>query len=163
MNRVIHWICYTVSTLILIALAGLLTIQRSLSNFSDDISELGGIICALLMAFEIALFFGIEAVKRKVLPKSLQKFGAGATRCLRSYHAPVGAMACSILLFHILLSWNMSNFLHVEYITGYACTAFLILSIVSGVVYKLNRKLMTLLHILFSFAAVVPFVLHIAD
>jgi apolipoprotein N-acyltransferase len=162
-SNAIHWIYYIVSIFIVTASAGLCIINISLPEFIEDLNELSGIICAILMGFELALYLGIEIVKRKLLPKSLQKHGIWATRYLRSYHLPVGSIACSVLIAHILLSWEIGDPLAYESITGLFCTAFLVLSILFGLIYKMNRKLMTKLHVIASFVAVAPFVMHIAD
>jgi hypothetical protein len=135
----------------------------SVPMFYEDFNELTGIISAILMSFELALLWGIETTKRKLLPKACQKQGILATRYLRNYHVPVGVLSCSLLISHILLSWKFGKPLDFEFITGYFCTAFLIVSIIFGLLYKRNRKLMNKLHLLFSFAALVPFVLHISD
>jgi hypothetical protein len=162
-SSAIHWIYYIESILIVTASAGLYRVNISMPEFIEDLNELSGIFSAILMGFELALFLGIEIAKRKLLPKSFQKQGIWVIKYLRSYHLPVGSLACSVLVSHILLSWEIGELLDYEYITGFFCTGFLLLSILFGFIYKTNRKLMTKLHIIASFAAVAPFVLHIAD
>lgn len=102
LNRRMHGFCYYTSILIVTASIGLHAMDLSVPMFYEDFNELTGIISAILMSFELALLWGIETTKRKLLPKACQKQGILATRYLRNYHVPVGVLSCSLLITALL-------------------------------------------------------------
>jgi apolipoprotein N-acyltransferase len=162
-TKIIHTACYAVSGLIVaIAVLGFVA-HDPLSWVGEDGDEFGGTLSALLMAFEMSLFFGLEIIRRKYLPKPLLKYGVFVLKYMRMYHYPIGALACSVLAAHILQTWNPGKILQFNALTGLVCTVFLVMSLVTGVIYKLRRKIMTRLHVAFSFVSVFPFLLHLAD
>lgn len=97
--------CYAASGLIVLAIAAMLLRRVDLAGFSEDGSEFSGSLSAILMAFEMAIFLGMETIKRRLLPKSIQKHGVMALKYLRMLHIPAGMLALSVLAFHVLLAF----------------------------------------------------------
>jgi hypothetical protein len=159
----IHRLLYSFSALIVAATLALCTLSLHRPKHSEDIAELSGVLSAILMGFEMALFFGIELNRRNLLPHAIRKHGVWATRHLSALHLPMGAMACSMLLPHILLSVGNGRMFGYESIMGFVCAAFLFASLIAGLLSRMNRKPMARLHIQFSLIALLPFILHLAD
>jgi hypothetical protein len=130
--------------------------------FFEDIGETTGTALGVLMGFEMVLFFFIQALKRKLIPQIILKPVVKLTRVLRQYHNCVGALTLSVLLFHVSLTLDLSNPLKSDFVTGYMVTTLVVLSVVFGLFYKPKRKNLSLLHIIFAFLALLPFLLHVS-
>jgi hypothetical protein len=125
--------------------------------------EISGIASTFFMGLAMALYVGLRMLKKKVIPKAYVSYGVTLTKLLNIYHYPISALSFSLLVTHLLFSWDISKITSFDYIMGYASTVLIILSLLPALLIKQNRKVMTKAHIVLSFAATIPFVLHLID
>jgi hypothetical protein len=129
---------------------------------SEEIMEISGIASAFFMGAAMALYAGLKMLKKRMLPKAMLPYGVALTKTLNIYHYPISALSYALLVTHLLFSWDISEITSFDYIMGYACTVLIVLSLFTGLL-KRKSKVMVKAHILFSFAAVIPFILHLID
>ncbi len=163
-NTIIKAILY-ISSIILALVSIYLFFGSSINKGGggEDIGETTGTILAIAMGFEILLFFGLQSLKRKLVPKIIKSYVVFIVKYLLEYHRSVGSIAIGILLFHYSQTFNASNPFAIQQITGYATTALVVISLGIGLIYRLNKKELNKLHILTAFLAIIPFLIHLAD
>jgi hypothetical protein len=145
------------------ALYMLLTFSVAGSGFFEDFGEITGIAIAATMSFEILLFFGLTSIKMGLIPKPFVKYVKFLLKHLRGFHRSVGALALSILVLHFSVTVDLTNIFGYTQLTGFLTTAMVLMSVLAGLAFKLNRKLMNNIHVITTFAAILLFVLHILD
>lgn len=131
--------------------------NRIFENFAEPV----GTGLAVLIGFEIVLFFAIQALKHKLIPQAAKIVFTTTTKYLAQYHRCVGTLIVSVLLLHLGLTLDFANPWQGDLITGYVTVGFVMLSVLAGVCCKINKKALSLLHIIFAFMACAPFLLHV--
>jgi hypothetical protein len=129
---------------------------------SEEIMEISGIASTLFMGVAMALYIALKMLKKRMLPKAILPYGVALAKTLNAYHYPISALSYALLVTHLLFSWDISELASFDYIMGYACTVLIVLSLFTGLL-KRKTKSMVKAHVLFSFAAVIPFILHLID
>jgi hypothetical protein len=131
--------------------------------FNEEIMEITGIVSTFFMGLAMALYVGLRMLKKKMIPKAFLTFGVSITKMLHIYHYPISVLSYAFLVAHLLFSWDISKITSFDYIMGYASTVLIILSFLPALLIKQNRKAMTKAHVLISFTATIPFILHLID
>lgn len=153
------------TSLILASVAIYLFLNYSINTGmgGEDIGETTGILLGITMSFEILLFFGLQALKRRLIPHDLKKYFVFFVKYLREYHRPIGSLALGILLLHYAFTFDPSNPFAINQITGYATSALVALSLGIGLFYRLHKKAISTLHLITAFIAIIPFLIHLAN
>jgi hypothetical protein len=133
------------------------------SESSEEIMEISGIASTFFMGLAMALYVGLNMLKKKMIPKPFLSYGVSITKMLNVYHYPISALSYSLLVAHLLFSWDITEITSFDYVMGYLSTVLIILSFLPALLLKQNRKAMTKAHVILSFAAIIPFVLHLID
>lgn len=162
-NTIVKAIFYIISLVIALVSIYLFFGPSINRGGGEDIGETTGTILAIVMGFEILLFFGLQSLKRRLVPKIIKSYVVFIVKYLREYHRPVGSIAIGILMLHYAQTFNSSNPFDFQQITGYATTALVVISLGIGLIYKLNKKELSKFHILTAFLAIIPFLIHLAD
>jgi hypothetical protein len=169
-KEIIKKMIYVTSLFIMvIGLGSLFVLKNFNSELFEDGTELTGVICGVLFGVLMLIFVMIQIMKRKWYPVSLKKLIAFSTKQLRIYHGAISIFGLAFLIIHIGFAitsggWNFHDFLtKFDSITGYVCTLLMILSVIAGLIVKINRKVFWKLHVYLAFLSVVPFIIHLID
>jgi len=128
----------------------------------EDVGETSGTLLAASMSFEMLIFFFIQALKRRLVPQRIKRYVVLIIKYLRLYHNSMGALAMSLLLFHISITIDLTNLFRSHLLTGYVITALVMISVLMGLFYKPKIKILITLHITFAWFASLPFLIHVA-
>lgn len=156
-------IYFAAGVITIVAVYLFMTFSMTGTGFFDDLGEVTGLAIAATMSFEILLFFGLTPLKMGLFPKPVLTYVKFIVKHLRGFHPSVGALALSILVLHFSVTVDLTNFFGYTQLTGYLTTTMILISVLAGLAFKLNRKLFNSIHVITTFAAIVLFIIHILD
>ncbi|MDA3932314.1 MAG: hypothetical protein PF513_06215 [Tenericutes bacterium] len=169
-KKTIKIIIYISALIILgIGIGILFILGNTYSEIFEEGTEMTGVICGVFFGVLMLLYFVIQITKRNYYPVSLKKQVIFATRQMVIYHAALSLMGLSFLVIHVSFAiksggWSFHDFLtKFDSVTGYICIILIILSVICGLLVKINRKIFRNLHIRFAFLSLVPLIIHVLD
>ncbi|MEG0157452.1 MAG: hypothetical protein RR661_07365, partial [Anaerovoracaceae bacterium] len=129
---------------------------------SVDLEEVTGFALAAALGLDVLLFFAIFALKHRLIPTGIKSYVLVPIRYLREFHAPLGTLSVGLLMVHFSLTFQLEHWLDFHILTGFFIVIPLILSLCFGLLSsKFKGKKLRTAHIVFSFVAILPFLLHL--
>lgn len=139
------------------------------SSISEDLPEATGVICLALFGLTMAVYVADEILKRKWYPQGLKKQLVYVTRQLHFFHIPLSLLGFGFSILHLLSSLsNHEGVIElfkggVSEITGYVLLGLTTVSVMAGLLVKLNRRFFRTLHVWAAILAIIPLVIHLMD
>lgn len=154
-------VIYSFAGMIAVAATVLLINSFLGRRINSDLGEFTGTLLAATMGFEMALLIATKLLKHKLVPNPLKPYFVVATKYIRQFHYPIGALGISILLLHLGLTLDPKELWQSDIVTGCFTSMGILMSAIVGLFYHPKRTKTRTAHIAFAIAAVLPFILHV--